>query len=187
MRTLLQDLKYGARILARNPGFSLVVTLTLALAIGANTVIFSFANVLVIRPLPIKDPERIGWIFNIDPQRGSDRGSSSYPDYVAWREGSRAFESLAAWTAATYTLTGRGEPLRLTAQRVTANLFPTWGLQPVAGRLFRPDDDAPGAPSVAVLSHRFWIGKLSASPSIVGEALTLNGELHDRRRAHAGD
>src|SRR5512134_3126376 len=127
MRELFQDLRYGARMVQKAPGFSLIVVLTLALAIGANTVIFSFTNVLLVRPLPIKDQDRLGWIFTYDPQRGGNRGPSSLADYLDYRDSLRSFDSLAATTQSTMTMTDRGDAIRLTANRVTANLFDIWG------------------------------------------------------------
>src|SRR5512134_1687282 len=132
MRALLQDLRYGARMVRKNPGFSSIIVLTLALAIGANTVIFSFTNVLLIRPLPIRDQDGLGWIFTIDPQRGTDRGASSMPDYIDYRDSLKSFQSIALTSQSTLTMTGRGDAQRLLANRVTANLFEIWGLSTVA-------------------------------------------------------
>jgi putative ABC transport system permease protein len=178
MRKLLQDLQYGARMVRKNPGFSSIIVLTLALAIAANTVIFSFTNVLLIRPLPIKDQDRLGWIFSIDPQRGSNRGANSLPDYVDYRESLRSFQALAATTQSTLTMTGRGDAHRLTTSRVTANLFDVWGLSTIQGRGLREGDDAPGAEAVVVLSHQFWMRQFGGDGSIVGQAVTLNGKPH---------
>ncbi len=175
MRTLLQDVRYGARMARKNPGFSAIIVITLALAIGANTVIFSFTNVLLIRPLPIKDQDGLGWIFTLDPQRGTNRGASSLPDYLDYRDSLKSFGSLALTSQSTLTMTGRGDALRLTANRVTANLFEIWGISTVEGRGLARGDDAPGAPAVAVLSHRFWTRQFGSDRSIVGQALTLNG------------
>ena len=95
MQALLQDLRYGGRIIRNQPGYSLLIVLTLALAIGANTVIFSFANVLALRPLPLKDPDTLAWIFMLDPQRGSTRGNLSMPDLLDYRASLGTFESIA--------------------------------------------------------------------------------------------
>jgi putative ABC transport system permease protein len=181
MRTVIQDLIYGARILLRQPGYSLVIILTLALAIGANAVIFSFTNVLLIRPLPMKHQESLGWIFTIDPQRGGDRGSSSLPDLLDLRQSLHSFESIAAVAGSTLTMTGRGDAMRLSANKATSNLFEVWGLSAVAGRGLAPGDDAPGAEHVVVLSHQFWQRQFSGSPTIIGQALTLNGEPYTVR------
>jgi len=187
MRTLIQDVVYGARVLRRQPAYSLIIIFTLALAIGANTVIFSFTNVLLIRPLPIKDQDRLGWIFAIDPQRGGDRGNSSIPDYLDLRQSLRSFQSLAATIRSTMTMTGRGDAVRLNAQKVTANLFDVWGLSMIAGRPFVSGDDATGAERVVVLSHQFWQRQFGANPSITGQALTLNGQPYTVRGVLAPD
>jgi putative ABC transport system permease protein len=176
MRAFLQDLQYGGRIIRKQPGYSLLIVLTLALAIGANTVIFSFTNILLLRPLPLKDQDTLAWIFMIDPQKGGSRGTLSVPDLLDYRASLTSFQSIAATTSASYTLTGRGDALPVTATRVTANIIDTWGLRMAAGRPFAPDDDRPGAGRVALLSHTFWQRQFAGDPSIVGQALTLNGQ-----------
>jgi putative ABC transport system permease protein len=178
MRTLLQDIRYGVRMLRKHPGYSFIIVLTLALAIGANTVIFSFTNVLVIRPLPIKDQNRLGWIFTIDPQRGGNRGATSLPDYLDFRESLKSFTSLAATSQSTMTMTDRGDAVRLTANRVTGNLFEIWGIGAVHGRGLIAGDEEPGAEPVVVLSHQFWKRQFGGDASLVGQALTLNGQPH---------
>ena len=176
MRTLLQDLRYGTRMVRRQPGFSAIVVLTLALAIGANTVIFSFANVLLLRPLPLHDPATLGWIFTIDPHRGGNRGSLSVPELLDYRESLTTFDSLAASVRASVILTGRGDARRLQAMRVTANLPDTWRLRMQLGRAFSADADRPGAPPQVVLSHHYWSRELDADPAIAGRSLTLDGQ-----------
>jgi putative ABC transport system permease protein len=187
MRTFLQDLHHGVRIARSQPGFSLTIILTLALAIGANTVIFSFTNILLLRPLPVRDQDTLGWIFMIDPQRGGDRGLMSLPDLLDYRTALTSFENVAATTPASYTLSGRGDAVALTGSRVTANLFETWGLQMAAGRPLSPGDDAPGAPDVVVLSHTFWQRQFNGDPGIVGQALTLNGRPYTVKGVVAPD
>jgi putative ABC transport system permease protein len=178
MGALLQDLRYGARIIWRQPGYSLLIALTLALAIGANTVIFSFANVLALRPLPVKDQDTLGWIFLNDPQRGGTRGPLSVSELLDYRASLHSFESIAATTSAAFTMTGRGDAEALEGSSVTANLPETWGLQMQLGRTFSPGDDLPGAAPVVLLSHQFWTLRFNADASIVGQALTLNGRPH---------
>lgn len=134
MRTLLQDLHYGVRMVRRQPGVSFIIVLTLALAIGANTVIFSFANILVLKPLPIRDHDTVAWIFMMDPQRGGTRGAMSVPDLLDYRESLRSFQGIAGTSPGSYTMTGRGDAVPLTASRVTANIMDAWGLSTVAGR-----------------------------------------------------
>jgi len=147
MRTLLQDLVYGARTARRQPGFSFVVVLTLALAIGANTVIFSFANILLIRPLPIGQAGALGWVFLVDPHTRGDRGQLSIPEFLDYRRSLTSFDSLAATSRASVTLTGRGDARRLTASRVTANLIDAWGLHLRLGRTFSAGSDSPAPPA----------------------------------------
>jgi putative ABC transport system permease protein len=178
MRTIFQDLTYGARMVRKNPGFSFIIVLTLALAIGANTVIFSFTNVLVVKPLPIKDQDGLGWIFTLDPQRGGNRGRSSLPDYLDLRDSLKSFQALAATSQTTVTMTGRGDAMRLTTNRVSANLFEVWGVTAVQGRGLAAGDDAPGADPVVVLSHKFWTRQFAGDRAIVGQTLTLDGRAH---------
>jgi putative ABC transport system permease protein len=176
MRTLLQDLRYGVRMIRHQPGFSGVVIMTLALAIGANTVIFSFANTLLLRPLPMKDQVSLGWIFSVDPHRGGNRGKLSIPEFMDYRESLSSFASLAATTAGYATLTGRGDARRLATMQVTANLIDVWGLRMHAGRSFSPGADTPGAPGEVVISHHYWNRELNRDPSIVGQVLMLDGK-----------
>jgi putative ABC transport system permease protein len=175
---MFQDIRYGGRMLVKHPGYAAVVVATLALAIGANTVIFSFTNVLLVRPLPIKNQDALGWIFTFDPQRGGNRGPVSLPDYLDFRESLKSFRSLAFTSQSTTTMTERGDATRLTSSRVSGNLFEVWGLAAVQGRGLRDGDDRPGAPRVTVLSHRFWKQRFSSDPSIVGQSLTLDGHPH---------
>jgi putative ABC transport system permease protein len=178
MRALLQDLRYGGRIILKQPGYSILIVLTLALAIGANTVIFSFANVLVLRPLPLKDQDTLGWILMTDPQRGGTRGLVSIPDLLDYRASVTSFESISGAMEGAYTMTGRGDALSLVAMRCTANIHETWGLKLLHGRTFHEGEDLPGAGPVVVLSHQFWARQFNSDPTIVGQALTLNGAPH---------
>ena len=178
MGALLQDLRYGARIVCRQPGYSALIVLTLALAIGANTVIFSFANVLALRPLPVKDQDTLGWIFLNDPQRGGTRGPLSVTELLDYRSSLDSFASIAATAPAAFTLTGRGDAEALDGSSVTANLPETWGLQMQVGRPFGPGEDLPGAAPVVLLSHQFWTQRFNSDAAVVGQSLTLNGRPH---------
>jgi len=175
MRALLQDLRYGMRMVRRQPAFSAIVVATLALAIGANTVIFSFTNILLVRPLPLKETSRLGWLFAIEPHRGGTRGSFSIPELVDYRKAAGSFESIGATSRASVILTGRGDARRLAASRVSANLIDVWGLRLQSGRTFSASADAPGAAGEAILSHHYWQHELNADPATVGQTLTLNG------------
>src|SRR3954465_5291313 len=174
MRTLLQDLTYGVRSARRQPAFSFVVVLTLALAIGANTVIFSFANILFIRPLPLGNTGTLGWVFLVDPHTRGNRGPLSIPEFLDYRRSLTSFDSLGATVRGSSPLTGRGEARRLTANRVTANLIDVWALRMQAGRSFTVGADMPGAAREVVLSHHYWIRDLDGDPAIVGQTLMLD-------------
>ncbi len=176
MTDILRDIRAGGRLLLKSPGYAAVVVLTLALAIGANTIIFSFADLFLLRPLPLGDPARIVRLYSVDTQRGIQRSRTSLPDFLDWRAGTTAFEEMAAFDQAGYTLTGSGDPVPITALRATANMPAMWQLKTVAGRTLLPGEDAPGAPKVAVLSHRFWKEHFSSDGGVVGRSLMLNGE-----------
>ena len=175
MSTLIQDLRYGARAVVHHPGFSLIIVLTLALAIGANTVAFSFTNILVVRPLPVRDQETLGWIFMVDPQRGGDRVPLSIPDLLDYRTSLQSFTSIGGTHFRSITMSGRGDAIALAGTAATANLFDTWGLQMRLGRSFAEGADRPGGPDEVVLSHQFWQRQFAADEAIVGQALTLDG------------
>jgi predicted permease len=175
MRTFWQDSRISVRMLVKSPTYAAIVTATLALAIGANTVIFGFANILVLRPLPIGEPEGLAWIYTVDPQRSATRSAASWQDYVAWRDRMRSVSALAAWQNGTVTMTGRGEAERLVANRTTANMFDVWQLPMALGRAYHPDEDRPGAACTVVLAHRFWTREFRGARSAVGDSLTLDG------------
>jgi putative ABC transport system permease protein len=173
---LFHDIRLGGRLLLKSPSYSAVVVFTLALAIGANTIIFSFADLFLLRPLPLGDPDRTVTLYSVDTQRGLQRARTSLPDFLDWRAANTTFEQMAAHQQSAYTLTRSGDPMRITAMRATANLPAMWELKTVAGRTFLPREDTPGAAKVAVLSHRFWKEHFAADPTVVGRSLTLNGE-----------
>ncbi len=172
MSTLLQDLRYAARMLLKHPGFTLVALLTLALGIGANTAIFSFVHAVLLRPLPYPQPDRLLFITETRPALGDM--SLSYPNFVDWRAGQHAFEDLAGYRRDDFNLTGDGEPERIRGAFVTASFFKVMGLAPILGRPFLESEDQPGAAPVIVLSERLWRGRFGADPKIVGRKLTLN-------------
>jgi len=173
---ILKDIRLGGRLLLKSPAYAVVVAFTLALAIGANTIIFSFADLFLLRPLPIANASRTASLYSVDTQRGLLRARTSIPDFADWRAQTTAFEEMAASYQTGYTLTGNGDPLRVTAMRATANLLSMWQLKTVAGRTFLPGEDAPGAAKVAVLSHRFWTQRFGSDPAVVGRSFALNGE-----------
>jgi putative ABC transport system permease protein len=164
---ILRDIRVGGRVLRKNPGYTTVVVLTLALAIGANAIIFSFADLFLLRPLPVGDPPRTVMLYSVDTLRGVQRARTSMADFRDWRAGVTALEAMAAYRQTGGTLTGAGDPLRITALQATANLPAIWQLETVAGRTFLLEEDAPGAPKVALLSHRFWRERFASESGVV--------------------
>jgi predicted permease len=168
---LWQDLHYGARVLLKNPGFTAIAVLALALGIGANTAIFSVVNAVLLRSLPYYDPQRLVWVTGVFGGMESTRAV----DYLHMQAESKAFEHLVAFNWGNIYLTGRGEPERLDYVRVTANLFPALGVAPQLGRAFTPEEGGRGGARVAILSHAFWQRRFGGDPAIVGQSLTLDG------------
>src|SRR5262245_35102685 len=160
--TLLQDARYGLKMLRRNPGFTMVAVLTLALGIGATTAIFSVVNAVLLRPLPYRDPDRLVLVPNAINQH-----------FLRWRDQSKAFESMAAFRFDTAYFTGSGEPERLAVARVSVDLFATLGVAPALGRAFTPEDDRVDGEPVVVLSDSFWRRRFGSDPQVIGRALTI--------------
>jgi putative ABC transport system permease protein len=175
MRTLLQDLRFGARTLAKRPGFALVAVLTLALGIGANTAIFSVVNAVLLRPLPFRDAERLVLVY--ETTQTVPRDYVSVPNLEDYRAGSRSFESFATFVPQSVNLTGAGaEPERVVGAFVTSSFLPVIGVEPARGRAFTAEDDAQGGGQVVLLAHELWQRRFGADPEIVGKSLTFNGE-----------
>jgi predicted permease len=178
LKDIWQDLRYGLRALRKRPGFTAVAVITLALGIGANTAIFSVVNTILLRPLPYKDPDRLVMVWEDDTRHGYPRDTPAAANYLDWRDQNRVFEGMAAVADQSYNLTGVGDPERLEGMRVSANLFGLLGVEPVLGRGFLPEEDAPGAGRVVVLSHGLWQRRFGADPKVVGRALDLNGQSY---------
>src|SRR5215216_2751465 len=138
METLLQDLRYGFRMLARKPAFTIVAALALALGIGANTAIFSVVNAVLLRPLPFKDPDRLMIVWEDNTKLGFPKDTPAPANFVDWRDQNQVFEDMAAIASQTFNLTGLGEPEKLEGQRVSASFFPMLGVEPAMGRSFLP-------------------------------------------------
>jgi putative ABC transport system permease protein len=183
IETLLQDLRYGLWMLRRNPGFTFVAVLTLALGIGANTAIFSVVNAVLLRPLPYYDPHRLVYITGASygmgtkgVKGGNEREElSGAADYIHWKAESKTFDHMVLFHPGQIYLTDRGEPERLNCVRATANLFPALGVAPQLGRAFTPDEDRPGGEPVVILSHALWQRRFGGDPAIIGQSLTLDG------------
>ena len=175
LETLGQDARYGLRMLAKNPGFTAVAILTLALGIGANTVIYSAVYAVLLKPLPFKDPGRLVFVEKKNPPRGWVRNPVSPVEILAWRNESSAFEDLAAYTQTSCVLTGRGEPEEDPCERVSGNLFAVLGVSPLRGRTFSADEDRSDGPRAAILSYGLWQRRFGADQSVIGRAIELNG------------
>ena len=171
----MKDFRYALRQLLRQPGFTILAVVALALGIGANTVLFSAINTLFLRPLSYPQPEQLVRVWGSFPERGLDRANVSWPRYTAWRDQQQSFTDFSAQSFTGFTLTGRGDPENLNGVRVTENFFRTLGVQPLLGRVFNPDEDRPGGANVALLSYAFWQKRFGGDQNILGQAITLNG------------
>ncbi len=173
---LVQDTRYGARMLRKNPGFTAVAVLTLALGIGANTAIFSVVDAVLLRPLAYPDSGQLVWLS----ERGPDwsGGSISYPNFTDWRNQQSVFERFGVYTGNNFTLTDAGEPVRLAGAMMSADVFAALRTQPEIGRVFREDEDKPGASPVAVISHALWQSRFGHHAGIVNKTINLNGKAY---------
>jgi predicted permease len=178
MTLLIHHLRYAVRNLLRDRGFTAVALLTLALGIGANTAIFSVVNGLLLRPLPFPQPERLVQLER--KYRDGQSQSVAIPKFLYWRDHNGVFSGLTAYDTlgSGFNLTGVGQPERLTGSRVSREFFSVFGVRPRRGRDFLAEEDRPGGPKVAILSHRLWTRRFGADPAIVGRTLTLNGESY---------
>jgi putative ABC transport system permease protein len=175
VETTFQDLRYGLRMLGKNPGFTLIAVLTLALGIGANTAIFSIVNAVLLRPFPYQAPERL---VSVQERYSAPRGITvSYPNFVDWRAQNTAFTSIAAVRGnESFNFTGMSEPERLQGRLVSAEFFSTLGIKPLLGRDFLAEDDRSGATPAVILSYGFWQRRFGNDPGIIGKPLTLNNQ-----------
>lgn len=178
MATLSQDLRYAFRILSKSPGFTLVVVLTLALGIGANTAIFSVVYAALLRPLPYRDPARLLFLGENRSQL-DDRLNImqvSYPDFQDWKKSSRTVQSFAGFDGDAFTLSAGDEPKNTFAAQVTPNFFSTLGVRPALGRDFVDGEDQADGPHVAILSDSFWRSEFSADRNVIGRVIHLDGK-----------
>jgi predicted permease len=174
MATILQDLKHAFRMLAKNPAFTAVAVLTLALGIGANTAIFSVVNAVLLRPLPYEEPSQLVKVWSYRPQV-AERSPLCVADFLDWRSANHAFQHVAAYGYNLFSFTGKGTPARVLGAAVTADFFSTFGVNPSLGRTFMPDEDRPGSAPVVVVSRHFWERRLGSDRNAVGHPITLNG------------
>ena len=174
MGTLWQDLRYGARTLRRNPGFAVVAILTLAIGIGANVVIFSVVNGILLKPLPFPDSHRVVTIWETDANRNINRGMASAPEYLEWREMNHVFQELSCWRALYFTITGGGEPERVWGSQVSGNFFRMLRITPILGRDFSPEDEQLGHEQVVLLSYGLWQRHYGGDSGILGKTILLD-------------
>jgi hypothetical protein len=161
-------------MLRKNPGFTAIAVLTLALAIGANTALFSVVNSVLLNPLPYPHPEELITIHESKPNFNT--GSVSYPNFLDWKKDNQTLSSMAVSRSYSFSFTGIGQAEQVPAQLVTSDFFPILGVKPVAGRAFLRSDDQVGAPPVALISAGFWKRKFGSAPDAIGKSLTLDGK-----------
>src|SRR6202050_1967102 len=180
IETLLQDTRFGLRMLRKSPGFTAVAILTLGLGIGANTAIFSVVYAALLRPLPYAQPDRLFTLGEVRSQQelGSDsqneNWSASYPDYLAGARQSKAFESIAGFDADGFVMKGAGDPQVVSAAEATTNFFHTLGVQPFLGRDFAVGEDIAAGPKVAILTYQFWRTQFGGDPNVLGRTMQLD-------------
>ena len=176
LETFAQDLRYGLWMMLKNPGFTAVVVLTLALGIGANTAIFTVVNAVLLQPLPFHEPERLVRVWRSSAE--DDRTALSFPDFADIRAKQTVFERMAAWRSGDCTLTGQGDPVNLSGLVVTAELFPLLGVTPQLGRGFTPEEDQAGNRAV-ILSHSLWQNRFNSDPNVAGKTVTINSQSYN--------
>jgi putative ABC transport system permease protein len=179
VRAINQDIKYALRMIARQPGMTCVVVMTLALGIGANSAIFSAVNALLLRPLPYEEPDRLVMLWEKRPAEGVMDNVVAPADFVDWTKLTASFERMAAMTWVPGDLTGVGDPVRLRVGAVSPDFFDVFGVRPMLGRTFRPEESFVGRDRVLILGHELWISRFGRDPSVVGRLLSLDGVPHE--------
>jgi putative ABC transport system permease protein len=174
---LAQDLRYGLRMLLKNPGFTVIAVLALALGIGANSAIFSVVNAILLRPLPYKNPSQLVMIWEKATHLGFPKNTPSPANFLDWQKQNTLFQGMGAFAERSFNLTGVGEPERMDGRRVSANLFDLLGVKPIIGRTFVADEDKLGT-KVVLLNESLWKRRFGGDPSVIGRSLALNGESY---------
>jgi putative ABC transport system permease protein len=175
MQSFWQDLRYGARMLLKNPGFTLIAVLTLALGIGANTAIFSVINGVLLSALPYPQPEQLAMVWCDNRRQGIPDDITSYPNFVDWRDRNKTFQGMAGMTSGTVHLTGVGEPEEIRAATVSINFFQVIDVAPRLGRGFTAEEERPGSDRVVILSHALWQRRFGGDPGILNKTVSLSG------------
>ncbi|HKO60926.1 MAG TPA: ABC transporter permease [Pyrinomonadaceae bacterium] len=178
MNNLIQDIRYSLRGLSRQPAFTVVAVMSLALGIGANTAIFSLVNAVLLKPLSFTEPDRLAVVWEADPARDVSDDEVAVGNYVDWKTQNSVFEEMAAVGFRSFNITGDGEPEKVIANGATQNFFPLLGVSPALGRNFLPDEDKDGGPKVMILSYGLWQRRYGGDKEIIGKDIILNGEKH---------
>ena len=178
MESIMQDLRYGFRMLVKNPTFTFIAVLALALGIGANTAIFSVVNVMLLRPLPFADADQLVAIWTSNPARSTTRGATAPPDFRAWQEQNKVFDGVGAYYLGDFNISASNEPERVRGAFVSSNLFPLLGTKPALGRNFTPEEEQFGQHRVAILGHGLWQRRFGSDPNLIGKQVTLNAESY---------
>ncbi len=173
---MFQDLRFALRMLLKEPGFTAITVIALALGIGANTAIFSVVNAVLLQPLPFHEPERLVRVWRSSGEQ--DRNALSFPEFADLRAQQPVFERMAAWRSSDFTLTGHGDPVNLSGVVVTAELFPLLGVAPQLGRSFMPEEDQAGNRAV-ILSHSLWQNRFNSDPNVAGKTVTINSQSYN--------
>ncbi len=175
MMNFLQDLRFGLRMLTKNPGFAIIAILTLALGIGANTALFSVVNGVLLNPLPFPESNQLYALYF--KTTAFDQSSISYANFIDWQKQNHSFSILSAFRSENVNLTGAGEPERLHGHMISADMFPALGIPPILGRNFRSEEDQPGASPVVIIGDGLWKRKFGLSPDVIGRSIALNGQV----------
>ena len=178
MERVLQDLKFGLRVLRKSPGFTAAAVIVLALGIGANTTIFTVVNALLLRPLPFPDSGKLMQLYHVPPPKsfpGITRFALSAANFLDWQAQNHVFEKMAIYTGGGYHMTGKGQPQILIAGRVSSDFFSVFQVQPRLGRAFLPEEDQPGHDNEVILSNAVWKDTFGSDSKIVGQKISLDG------------
>jgi putative ABC transport system permease protein len=178
MNSLIQDIRYAWRGLLRQPGFTLIAVLSLALGIGANTAMFSLVNAVLLKPLQYSEPDRLVVLWEANPTLDTGQDDVAVGNFVDWKKQNKVFDEMAALSFRSFNITGDGEPEKVMAYGATANFFPLLGATPALGRNFLPEEDQPGGAKVTILSYGLWQRRYGADREILGRDILLNGEKH---------
>jgi putative ABC transport system permease protein len=175
---VLQDVKYGWRMLWKSPAFTAVALTVVALGIGANTAIFSVVDIVLLRPLPFAEPDRLVAVWEDATHMGFPHNTPAPANFIDWKKQNQFFSDMAALADRTLNLTGDGEPEKLDGYVAGWNLFPLLGVKPALGRTFLPEEDRPGGPKVLLVSHGLWKRRFGGDPGLVGREIRVNDENH---------